>query len=71
MSKTRQGWYAELQGLDPNTEDRQPAESDIRTETLAQTDIQHMNRPVFVGTSGLNICRAGEGEWEQVSVGDS
>lgn len=66
MSKSRQSWYAELQGLDPNAEDRQPGESDIRTETLAQTDIQHMNRRVFVG-----ICRAGEGEWEQVSVGDS
>lgn len=64
MSKSRQSWYAELQGLDPNAEDRQPGESDIRTE--AQTDIQHMNRRVFVG-----ICRAGEGEWEQVSVGDS
>lgn len=64
MSKSRQSWYAELQGLDPNAEDRQPGESDIRTET--QTDIQHMNRRVFVG-----ICRAGEGEWEQVSVGDS
>lgn len=64
MSKTGQGWYAELQGLDPNAEDRQPGESDIRTE--AQTDIQHMNRRVFVG-----ICRAGEGEWEQVSVGVS
>lgn len=64
MSKTGQGWYAELQGLDPNAEDRQPGESDIRTET--QTDIQHMNRRVFVG-----ICRAGEGEWEQVSVGVS
>lgn len=64
MSKSRQSWYAELQGLDPNAEDRQPGESDIRTET--QTDIQHMNRRVFVG-----ICRAGEGEWEQVSVGVS
>lgn len=64
MSKSRQSWYAELQGLDPNAEDRQPGESDIRTE--AQTDIQHMNRRVFVG-----ICRAGEGEWEQVSVGVS
>lgn len=64
MSKSRQSWYAELQGLDPNAEDRQPGESDIRTET--QTDIKHMNRRVFVG-----ICRAGEGEWEQVSVGDS